>query len=326
MNSWPRAACRSTSPRRSPGSPRPAPAASTATSCGSAARACSAPDDRPARADRTPSRRALLPAACRSRAGPQRPATRLPDVELTRTGVAVDREHLAAYDRVCGFRLGDALPADLPARARLPAGDGLMTAPDFPFGCSGWCTSATGSTSTGRSRRRAARPRGARGEPAPHDRGRQFDVVAEASVDGEVVWRGVSTYLHRERRRGRGGAARRATAPAPPAADRAVAGARRRRPPLRRGLRRPQPDPPARAGREAVRLPAPDRARHVDEGPLPGRAGGPAARRVHGRRRFKLPVLLPSTVDFSAACPDGGFALHDCAARAEPHLAGSLVR
>ena len=27
----------------------------------------------------------------------------------------------------------------------------------------------------------------------PHDRGRQFDVVAEASVDGEVVWRDVST-------------------------------------------------------------------------------------------------------------------------------------
>jgi acyl dehydratase len=35
----------------------------------------------------------------------------------------------------------------------------------------------------------------------PHPKGRQFDIVSEASVGGEVVWRGVSTML----RRGGGG-------------------------------------------------------------------------------------------------------------------------
>ena len=32
----------------------------------------------------------------------------------------------------------------------------------------------------------------------PHDKGRQFDVVAEAAVAGELVWKSRSTYLHRE--------------------------------------------------------------------------------------------------------------------------------
>lgn len=31
----------------------------------------------------------------------------------------------------------------------------------------------------------------------PHSRGRQFDLLAEASVDGETVWSGRSTYLRR---------------------------------------------------------------------------------------------------------------------------------
>src|SRR5687768_18475796 len=33
---------------------------------------------------------------------------------------------------------------------------------------------------------------------APHDKGTQFEVVAEAEVGGEAVWRSASTYLHRE--------------------------------------------------------------------------------------------------------------------------------
>jgi acyl dehydratase len=32
-----------------------------------------------------------------------------------------------------------------------------------------------------------------------HDRGRQFDVVATATVDGAEVWHGVSTYLRRDK-------------------------------------------------------------------------------------------------------------------------------
>ena len=70
-----------------------------------------------------------------------------------------------------------------------------------------------------------------------------------------------------------------------PPVDGPVAAARRPRPPLRRRLGRPQPDPPARLGGEGVRLPARDRPRDVDEGALPRRAA--AAGRVHGRRALQ---------------------------------------
>ena len=61
----PRAACRSTSPRRSPGSPAPPRPGSTATWSASAARTCWEPDGRPA-----PS--TARPASCRSTRGPRR--------------------------------------------------------------------------------------------------------------------------------------------------------------------------------------------------------------------------------------------------------------
>jgi len=38
----------------------------------------------------------------------------LPDLTLTLSDLEVDRQRLAAYDRVCGFDLGDTLPATFP--------------------------------------------------------------------------------------------------------------------------------------------------------------------------------------------------------------------
>ena len=49
----------------------------------------------------------------------------------------VDRAHLAAYDRVCGFRLGDTLPATYPHVLAFPLAIELMAAGDFPFGVLG---------------------------------------------------------------------------------------------------------------------------------------------------------------------------------------------
>ena len=120
----------------------------------------------------------------------------LPERELTRE-VSVDREHLAAYDRVCGFRLRDELPATYPHVLAFPLAMELLTG-SFPF-------SPLGLVHVG-NRIEQRRPLRAEETLAlrlwaedlrPHDRGRQFDVVAEASVDGEVVWRDISTYLHR---------------------------------------------------------------------------------------------------------------------------------
>ena len=56
-----------------------------------------------------------------------------PDHELALEGVTVDRGHLAAYDRVCGFRLSDALPATYVHVLAFPLALRLMTERAFPL-------------------------------------------------------------------------------------------------------------------------------------------------------------------------------------------------
>jgi acyl dehydratase len=120
----------------------------------------------------------------------------LPDRELTR-GVDVDREHLAAYDRVCGFRLRDELPATYPHVLAFPLAMDLLTGP-FPFSPLGLVHVAN------RIEQRGPLRAGERlelrvwaADLRPHDRGTQFDMRAEADVDGETVWTDRSTYLHK---------------------------------------------------------------------------------------------------------------------------------
>jgi hypothetical protein len=123
----------------------------------------------------------------------------LPDRELTRDEVEVDRHHLADYDRICGFRLRDELPPTYPHVVAFPLAMELMTEPTFPFPAIGLVHIEN--------RIEVVRPLLA-GEPfsvkvwtgdlADHERGRQFTVHAEASVGGAgVVWRSASVYLHR---------------------------------------------------------------------------------------------------------------------------------
>jgi acyl dehydratase len=57
----------------------------------------------------------------------------IPDRTLTRSGVEIDRDHLAAYARVCGFRVRDALPATYPHMLAFPLHMELMTDGSFPF-------------------------------------------------------------------------------------------------------------------------------------------------------------------------------------------------
>ena len=118
----------------------------------------------------------------------------------------------------------------------------------------------------------------------PHPKGTAFSLIVEARSDGELVWEERGTILHRGG--GDPDAAARvgpeARARDAPAVGR-VAAARRPRPPLRGRLRRSQPDPPASADRPGVRLPAADRPRDVDDGPLPRAARGAAPGRVHRR-------------------------------------------
>src|SRR5215469_2267390 len=141
----------------------------------------------------------------------------LPDTTVVLRDVAVDRGHLARYDAVCGYRLGDRLPPTYPHILAFPLAMHLMSDVDFPLPLAGVVHVAN--------RIEVLRPidAGERLDLAvraadlrAHERGRQVDLLATASVDGDVVWRGVSTYLKREKpAEPKGGERRDRTAPPP---------------------------------------------------------------------------------------------------------------
>src|SRR5437660_76632 len=57
----------------------------------------------------------------------------IPDLTLVLDDVRVDRDRLAEYDRVCGFRLSDSLPPTYPHMLAFPLQLSLMTDGSFPF-------------------------------------------------------------------------------------------------------------------------------------------------------------------------------------------------
>ena len=110
----------------------------------------------------------------------------------------IDRDHLAEYAGVCGFRVGDEVPATYPHVLAFPLSMEIMTSRHFPFALLGLVHIGNRIE-----QRRPLTADEALGltvwteDLRPHKRGRQFDVVAEARVDGELAWVGRSTYLRR---------------------------------------------------------------------------------------------------------------------------------
>lgn len=284
--------------------------------------------------ERPPSLRGLY---ARAAAGllPGRRATSdsVPDTQLSLAGAAVDRDRLAGYVRVCGFRLADTLPPTYPHVLAFPLALSLMTAPGFPFPAAGVVHLAN----------RIEQHRPIRAEERldlavhaenlrPHQRGRQVDVVAVASVDGMPVWRDVSTYLHRERAPSGAGAGAGEPAPAPvPAAPQDAATARWR--------------VPAGAGRAYAAVSGDRNPIHTST--LAARAFGFRRRIAHGmwtKARclahlsprlpaayavdvtFRAAILLPSTVHLRVLPADGGWRLALSSAKdGRTHLVGSVT-
>jgi acyl dehydratase len=125
----------------------------------------------------------------------------LPDSVYTLSDQRVDADHadyLVAYQKVCGFRVTDELPATYLHLLAFPVSVALMTESAFPFPLIGMVhvansitvTRAVHSAETFSFTVRAANLR-------PHPAGRQLDLLAEATVDGETVWSSRSTYLRR---------------------------------------------------------------------------------------------------------------------------------
>ncbi len=252
----------------------------------------------------------------------------LPADELRREGVEVDRANLTAYQRVCGFPVSDRLPATYPHMLAFPMSMDLMTRLSFPFGVIGLVHVAN--------EVQVLRPMTAgdrldvtvrTADLRDHERGRQFDVVADATVGDEPVWRSRSTYLHREGGGSAGSPGGKGDREAPP-----VPGA--------------VWSVPGDIGRRYAGVSGDANPIHLL--PLPARLFGFPRAIAHGMWvkarclaaigshlpdaytvdvRFKLPMLIPAKAAFSTSAQGGGgrvFAVHD-ARSGKPHVTGTVV-
>jgi hypothetical protein len=127
----------------------------------------------------------------------------LPTDTLTRT-VRIDPVRLAQYAHVCGFTLRDTLPPTYPHVLAFPLHMELLA--NAPFSAVGVVHIAN--------RIVQHRPltlaeelelRVGAGPFRPHRRGRTFDFISQAFVDGELVWEDFSTNLKKGAGSGDGG-------------------------------------------------------------------------------------------------------------------------
>lgn len=123
----------------------------------------------------------------------------LPDLELVMRDVKIDRENLAAYNRVCGFSQRDTLPLTYGFVLGFPLHMSLMTDPSFPYAAMGMV----------HIQNRITQHRPVRAseiltvivKPAnlrPHDKGVQFDILTTLLSGNETVWECASTMLRRQ--------------------------------------------------------------------------------------------------------------------------------
>jgi hypothetical protein len=122
----------------------------------------------------------------------------LPDRRIVLADAAVEEERVASYCRVCGFGMRSDVPGTYPHVLAFPLHLCLMTDRSFPFPVLGLVHIAN------RIEVRAPIPVASSLDLSvqaedlrPHRRGRQFDLISEATLDGNVAWRARSTYLSR---------------------------------------------------------------------------------------------------------------------------------
>lgn len=270
----------------------------------------------------------LLPMYARAAlTGPLHRGDTLPDSGYALSDQAIDSAHLAAYQRVCGFRVTDELPPTYLHVLAFPLSVALMVEQAFPFPLVGLVHIANSITvarpvRSGETVSFTVRATDLRAHPA----GRQLDLVSTASVDGESVWSGRSTYLKRDK-------------PSAPRPEKEA---------------HPEPAEPAGAvsnlwipgniGRKYGAVSGDRNPIHLHA--LAARAFGFPKAIAHGmwlkartlaslegrlpdaytvEVAFKTPVLLPSAVGIATERTPDGWTLDVRAARSgKPHLAGSV--
>ncbi|MGH8962240.1 MAG: MaoC/PaaZ C-terminal domain-containing protein [Jatrophihabitantaceae bacterium] len=260
--------------------------------------------------------------------GPLHRGDALPDSTYVLAPQPLDPGHLAGYARVCGFRYSDVLPPTYLHVLAFPLQVAVMTERDFPFPLVGLVHVANTITvhrPVRMNERVGFRVRAA--DLRPHPAGRQLELLTEASVDGETVWSGRSSYLRRGDK--------------PPSAPR---GPRKERPPAPVGASG-QLRVPGDIGRRYGAVSGDRNPIHLYA--LTARLFGFPSAIAHGMwlkartlatlegrlpdsftvdAAFKTPVLLPSTVSVTAARTGDGWTLDVRNARSgKPHLAASVT-
>ncbi len=263
------------------------------------------------------------------------PSLRRPDADhavLDRTvlvhGYRSEPERLAAYARVCGFTLRDALPATWLHVLTFPLQAWIMSRSDFPFALPGMVHLSNDMTlHRGVGGREPLTLEAGAMNLRPHTRGATVDLVGRALVDGELVWEGTSVYL----------------APGTSMPGEPVQGLR---------LDAPHVEPsqlwqlPADLGRQYARVSGDINPIHLS--PLTARAFGQKRTIIHGmwtharalaalegrlpdsfraEVQFTKPLSLPGSARFGASESDGGtgFVVTNPDA-SKPYLIGRLGR
>ncbi|MBN4927688.1 MaoC family dehydratase N-terminal domain-containing protein [Hoyosella rhizosphaerae] len=124
----------------------------------------------------------------------------LPDRVLRIENVTIDSDALAAYNRVCGLRLRNTVPATYPFVLSFPAVMNLLVSKDFPLPAMGMVHMsntieqikpiAVSDTLTIDVHAADLRE---------HRSGLLVDLVTEITVEGELVWRQASTFLRKQK-------------------------------------------------------------------------------------------------------------------------------
>jgi acyl dehydratase len=122
----------------------------------------------------------------------------LPDLVVRSSDQSIDLEHLADYSRLCGFGLKATVPVTYPHVLAFGLQLALLTDPRFPFPALGLVhvhNAITQHRVVQTSERLDLEVRTA--DLREHRRGRQFDVVTSARVEGRLVWSELTTLLRR---------------------------------------------------------------------------------------------------------------------------------
>ena len=124
----------------------------------------------------------------------------LPDTTLELAELAVDRGHLATYQRVCGWGVSDTLPHTYPHVLGFPLQAAVMARGDFPLPLAGLVHLENVVTVHRRLSADDLLTIAVHAESLrPLPKGTVVDLVTVVDSDGERVWDGRSTYLARGR-------------------------------------------------------------------------------------------------------------------------------